>query len=71
MIRDRIRDDYGRAYDSWPRTFKITDGTIYDRSGVGISQPYMLVIPTITHTITYHATAHATTSDHRITKPMV
>ena len=47
-----IRDDYGRAYDSWPRTFKITDGTIYDRLGVGISQPFMLVIPTITH----HAT---------------
>jgi len=56
MIRDRIRDDYGRAYDSWPRTFKITDGTIYDRSGVGISQPLRQVLTnplTITH---HHAT---------------
>ena len=55
VFRSRIRDDYGRAYDSWPRTFKITDGTIYDRMGVGINQPLRQVLANPL-TITLYAT---------------
>ena len=65
-----IRDDYGRAYDSWPRTFKITDGTIYDRLGVGISQPLRQVLAnplTITHDATHTIKPN---HDRRISNPL-